>query len=172
MTALHNSLQQATTDALERGISAAWNAPDTSTSQWEEWKSSLTSLQSRLQGRVGAQTLAILLRIEEKLAFLATRSESEAAAFDLEPFQVNKIALEYLPDAVEEYLKLPPTMARSVPLLGGQTAEQALNEQLNLLDHALQDLSRSLFERNAGDLMIHGRFLRDKFADGSFRLPE
>lgn len=174
LMALSESLRQASEDALRQGIDEAWNKLDVSSPQWEEWKDQLTSLQSRLQDRVGGETLAVLQRIEEKLAFLATRSDTETAAFefDLDPFQVNKIALEYLPDAVEQYLKLPPSLARSEPLPGGKTAEQALHDQLGLLDQALLDLSRSLYERNAGGLMIHGHFLREKFAEQSFRLPE
>lgn len=172
LAALQEDVQRACAESLQQGIAEAWSRHQAASPQWEAWKDRLVSLQERLRERAGAETLAVFQRIEEKLAFLATRSETETAAFDLDPFRVSKIAQEYLPGAVEEYLKLPPAMARSQLLPGGKTAEQSLNEQLGLLDQALLDLSRSLYEHNAGALMVHGHFLREKFAEQSFRLPE
>lgn len=169
---LHHTLQEAATAMLQQDIGAAWQQADGISPLWARWKVRLDELKSRLDHRVSGEILDLLHNIEEKLAFLANRSEGQTKAFDLDPFHVSKIAEEYLPDAVEQYLKLPPAMARTQALPGGKTAEQALQEQLNLLDTALLDLSRSLYERNAGALMIHGHFLREKFADQSFRIPE
>lgn len=58
--------------------------------------------------------MCLLQQIEEKLAFLMERTESGADdLFDLTPFEVRKIAFDYLPDTVNQYLQLPPSMARS-----------------------------------------------------------
>jgi phage shock protein PspC (stress-responsive transcriptional regulator) len=138
----------------------------------EAWKSQLAALQHRLSERAGAQTLAKLEHIEEKLVFLLNRTRDTQGLFDLNPFQVRKIAYEYLPDALDQYLRLPPAMARSQRLTDGKTAEEALNEQMNLLDHTLQDMAKSLYENDAQGLLIHGRFLKEKFAEQPFRLSD
>lgn len=138
----------------------------------EAWKNQLASLESRLSDRAGTQSVTRLQQIGEKLVFLLNRTRETEGFFDLNPFQVRKIAYEYLPDALEQYLRLPPAMARSEHLASGKTAEQALNEQMDLLDHTLQEMAKSLYENDAQGLLIHGRFLQEKFAEQPFRLGD
>jgi len=129
------------------------------------WREKIAPLQTALAPRIGPQTLAVLEAIEHKLAFLLSRADTGDGLFDLARFDLERIAFEYLPQALENYLKLPADMARSHRISGGVTAEEALTEQLIRLDQALEDLASSLFERDAQGLLIHGRFLRERFGE-------
>lgn len=137
------------------------------------WQEHLAPLLERLRGSVGGATLEMLESIEEKLAFLLERLGGGGnVLLDLRPFEVRKIAYEYLPDTLNQYLALPPSLTQTEKLASGKTAEEALNEQLGLLDTALLDLARSLYQKDAQGLVVHGRFLKEKFAEQPFRLGE
>ncbi len=169
---LQRLLRSASSEALAQEIEGRSQESNADSRELSAWREKVAPLRQRLQERARPQTLAILQRIEDKLTFLLAGMDRSGGPFDLRPFEVRKIAFEYLPDALEQYLKLPPSMAQSLPLSGGVTAEESLTEQLIRLDHALEELATSLFERDAQGLLIHGRFLREKFADRPFRLPE
>lgn len=169
---LHEQVQQVATVQVEQEFKASFRERTDESPELSAWRDKLRPMRDRLQERVGPDTLGVLAGIEEKLAFLLERLAQGGEMFDLRPFEVRKIAFDYLPDALNQYLALPPSMARSQRLNSGKTAEEALNEQLGLLDTTLHDLAKSLFEQDAGGLLVHGRFLKEKFAEQPFRLPE
>lgn len=171
LEALERSLRATGREALGEELARSArpvSAEDGRPQELVEWRRRMGPLRATLQERTRPQIPATLGRIEEKLAFLFTRSEEDGGPFDLRPFELRKIAFEYIPEAVEKYLELPPDMARSQPIAQGITAEDALNDQLIRLDHALEEMAASLFERDAQGLLIHGRFLRSKFAEQPF----
>lgn len=47
----------------------------------------------------------------------------------------------------------------------GKTAHALLAEQLDVLDRTLRDMLTSLYRHDAQGLLVHGRFLRDKFVE-------
>ena len=169
---LQRELRRTSREALYQELEGRPQELQTSPTELATWREKIAPRCERLHERTRPQTLAILRRIESKLTFLLAGMDERGGLFDLRPFEVRKIAFEYLPDALDQYLKLPPSMAQSLPLSGGITAEESLTEQLIRLDHALEELATSLFERDAQGLLVHGRFLREKFADQPFRLPE
>lgn len=169
---LKGEFQRAANELIDLEIHRTAGEADLISPQVRLWKERLAPLRETLRQRAGENTLRLLQQIEEKLAFLMERTESSGDLFDLTPFEVRKIAFDYLPDTVNQYLQLPPAMARSQLLSSGKTAEESLNDQLNLLDHALHDLAKSLFEKDAQGLLVHGRFLREKFAEQTFRLSD
>jgi phage shock protein PspC (stress-responsive transcriptional regulator) len=169
---LRAQFQQAANDLIDREFRASYRQSAEEAPELAAWREQLHPLQERLKERSGPQTLGALQNIEEKLAFLLERIGEGNEFFDLRPFEVRKIAFEYLPDTLNQYLQLPPSMAQTQRLNSGKTAEESLNEQLNLLDSTLHDLAKSLFEKDAGGLLVHGRFLKEKFAEQPFRLPE
>jgi phage shock protein PspC (stress-responsive transcriptional regulator) len=172
LTELKDELQRASNELIDQEIHLTVGDADMISPQVKLWKEQLAPLRETLRERVGENTLHTLQQIEEKLAFLMERIDSGSDLFDLRPFEVRKIAFDYLPDTVNQYLQLPPALARSQQLSSGKTAEESLNDQLNLLDRALHDLAKSLFEQDAQGLLVHGRFLKEKFAEQSFRLPD
>lgn len=168
---LRSQLQQAANNLIDQEFQASFQARATDEApELAAWREQLQPLQARLRERSGPQTIGALQNIEEKLGFLLERIGEGGEMFDLRPFEVRKIAFEYLPDTLNQYLQLPPSMAQTQRLNSGKTAEESLNEQLNLLDGALHDLAKSLFEKDAGGLLVHGRFLKEKFAEQPFRL--
>lgn len=169
---LKDELQRASNELIDQEIHLTVGDADMISPHVRLWTERLAPLREILRERASESTLRTLQQIEEKLAFLMDRTDSGGDVFDLTPFEVRKIAFDYLPDTVNQYLQLPPALARSQQLSSGKTAEESLNDQLNLLDRALHDLAKSLFEKDAQGLLVHGRFLKEKFAEQSFRLPD
>ncbi len=170
LTVLHDGFIGAATQDVEDAAAGA--TPDD-----EAGGRALQSLHDRLRplavrlGQGGATAaVATLESIVAKLEFLLGRIDGDAQGLDLRPFKVRRIAFEYLPQTLERYLQLPAELAGSHRIAGGRTATQALQEQLELLDARLGDLTRSYYEKDAGGLLVHGRFLRDTFAEGGLQL--
>ncbi|HRH80315.1 MAG TPA: PspC domain-containing protein [Thiobacillaceae bacterium] len=167
---LETTLRKSARAALDRELAGARGTGHAESSAFTTWREHIAGRSDQLRQRVGPQTLAVLQRIEDKLAFLLPRVDAHEGPFDLTPFEVRRIAFTYLPDALDQYLRLPADLARDQPMTDGITAEAALTEQFIRLDHALENLAASVFERDAQGLLIHGRFLRERFAEQPFRL--
>jgi phage shock protein PspC (stress-responsive transcriptional regulator) len=171
-----NELAEQFREAALAGLAEEWRgrygAGGQGAGEFGAFRELLEPLAARLRDHAGPETREALAGIEEKLGFLLERLEGSDELLDLRPFEVRKIAFEYLPDALKQYLQLPAGMARSEPLGSGRTAEESLNDQLRLLDTTLHDLARSLFEKDATGLLVHGRFLKEKFAEQPFRLED
>jgi len=165
---LKKALREASIESLDSEITEQLGTETHDSAEVVAWRNQLESLHERLRERAGPDTLTTLQRIEEKLAFLIEHSDSSADLFDFKPFEIRKIAFDYLPDTINNYLQLPSQLARTERLRDGRSAEQALQEQLHLLDQALADLTRSYFDRDTESLLIHGRFIKDKFARQPF----
>lgn len=161
-------LEQELRTALEASL--GWVAPleadgQTATgTELVEWQTRLTPLLNRLATRVGPETWSQLNDLEAHLSFLLDRTDP-AGGFNRDRLEIKKIAYEYLPDALNQYLRLPADRARAQTLAGGKTAEQALCEQLVVLSARLQEHAQAAFEEEARGLMVHGRFIHEKFAD-------
>lgn len=165
---LHDQLIETSVEAItEESIQAGDGTKHAK--NLRQWQKRYQPLKQRLSSRANPDTLAVLSRIEEKIELLLGQ-ENTSEFFDLKPFEVRKIAFEYIPDAIREYLRLPANMAKNRHLDNGKTAEESLQEQFLLLDGALDNLSRSLFQKDARGLLIHGRFLKEKFTDNPFRV--
>ncbi|QSA95609.1 PspC domain-containing protein [Methylococcus sp. EFPC2] len=128
-------------------------------------RKSLANLERRIAGRVDPPVLAKLSDLRETLIAALSRLGKTADIADPNVYNLRQIALEYLPDAVEKYLALPGELSRSEPLARGGTAQDVLSEQFDVLDDALRKMLVSLYRDDAQGLLVHGRFLRDKFVD-------
>ncbi|MBC8737122.1 hypothetical protein F6X40_09910 [Paraburkholderia sp. UCT31] len=75
-----------------------------------------------------------------------------------------QVILNYLPETLGNYLKLPATYAR-VHKVGntGQTPSQLLIAQLDVMDIELQNATQALFESDANKMLVNSRFLESKF---------
>jgi hypothetical protein len=169
LSSLRQRVHQVGQDALQSEISQKSMGPGVESPQWKAWRSRMQPLMEQLKNRVGHQVLATIEKIEQKLAFLLTH-EDENEVFDISRFEVKQIADKYLPEAIDEYLKLPSDLARNQRLRNNYTAEEVLNEQLIRLDHTLEEMTVSLFEQDAQGLLVHGRFLKNKFSDKGFKI--
>ena len=71
-----------------------------------------------------------------------------------------------LPDAVENYLKLPPAYANLKAIDGGKTAQVLLLEQLDLLKKHVHSLEENIVSADVNSMLANGRFLQEKFNSG------
>ena len=107
-----------------------------------------------------------------KVAVLAVLPQLErGSGLTQDVYNVRQTALEYLPDAVERYAALPKSFAETKRLRNGKTAKDTLLEQLELLDATMQNLMASVYQEDAQGLLVHGRFLEEKFAAHKLDLP-
>jgi len=95
--------------------------------------------------------------------------ESGLAPQDL--FVVERTVDDYLPTAVQNYLKLPSAYT-SIPLpeAEGKTARQLLSDQLDLLVNKMHEVADAAHRKDVEALLVHGRFLEDKFGPSSLAI--
>jgi hypothetical protein len=86
-------------------------------------------------------------------------------------FLVERTATDYLPSAVNRYLKLPQAV-RSAPIpdVDGKTASQVLSDQLDILNRRLRQAVDTTYREDVEALVVHGRFLNSKFGATSLSL--
>ena len=151
---------------------------------------SLTALQERLQRDPTRDVRRSLDSVERRASLTLSQNEVEliqsikisilailpqmlasGSGMDQNVFNVRQTALEYLPDAVEKYLSLPEEFRETEALLNGKTAQQTFGEQLELLDNTMKKLMASVYQEDASGLLMHGSFLKEKFAETRFEVP-
>jgi hypothetical protein len=85
----------------------------------------------------------------------------------LEAFSVVATATDYLPEAVDGYLRLPRDWADTRPIDGQKTALMILIEQLELLGATMDKIFDAANRADAQALVAHGQFLDAKFGHSS-----
>lgn len=98
---------------------------------------------------------------ESIVSILPTLAKYEPGDYNL--YNIRQTALDYLPEAIENYLSLAPGYANSQPVQDGKTARKLLLEQLTLLDEEMKDIVEDISHNDTQKLIVHGRFLADKF---------
>ncbi|MCA9839628.1 MAG: PrgI family protein [Trueperaceae bacterium] len=78
-------------------------------------------------------------------------------------YLVRKVALEYLPSTLDNYLKIPYNVRRGQVLKDGKTAHDLMLEQLTLLDHEMKGIFESITKQETDQLRVHGRYLEQLF---------
>jgi hypothetical protein len=64
---------------------------------------------------------------------------------------------------LENYLKLPLAYTSPHVIKDNKTAQNLLEDQLNLLDQEMKSISQDLYCNDMAHLVAHGRFLEEKF---------
>lgn len=82
-------------------------------------------------------------------------------------YSVMTTATDYLPEALDAYLRLPREWADTRPIEGYKTALMILVEQLDLLAATMDKIFDAANRADAQALIAHGRFLEAKFGHGS-----
>lgn len=80
-----------------------------------------------------------------------------------EAYSVMATATDYLPEAINGYLRLPRQWADSRPVEGGKTSLLLLIDQLDLLSATMDKIFDAVVRVDAAALIAHGRFLQQKF---------
>jgi hypothetical protein len=119
---------------------------------------------SAVSGRVPPEVMLRIQRIE-----LTIRSEilprlECLPAGSLELYLIDRTAREYLPTAVDTYLRLPPDFVSSRPTSYGWTPLQLLVDQLDLLDAQMRRVAEVVHHADMDRLLAHRRFLNARFS--------
>jgi len=157
-----NRLIEASHNALEP---PGWRDSISGHSEIETFRANLRPLTRQLSAETSPIVMDRLKGIETLLENLLT--VPEMTLNDLGPVsshEVRRIAFTFLPETLEAYLKVQSSLARSEPIRDEKTAEEHLNDQLELLDQTLHSYAKALYDRDAKSLLIQGHFLREKFS--------
>jgi hypothetical protein len=88
-----------------------------------------------------------------------------------ELFLVRRTAVDYLPVALQTYLRLPRGYAIDRGTASGKTAYKVLDEDLDLLKQKLREVSEAVHRQDSAALVAHSRFLEQKFGKSKLTLP-
>ncbi|MDN5762789.1 MAG: hypothetical protein L0H41_10785 [Microlunatus sp.] len=78
-------------------------------------------------------------------------------------YSVMATATDYLPEAINGYLRLPRQWADSRPIENGKSSLMLLIDQLDLLSATMDKIFDAVVRVDAAALVAHGRFLTEKF---------
>jgi hypothetical protein len=81
----------------------------------------------------------------------------------LELYLIERTARDYLPAAVDAYLRLPADYVSAQPASRGRSALQVLVEELDLLDDEMRRIAELVHRTDMDRLLAHRRFLVDRF---------
>ena len=101
---------------------------------------------------------------------MALDAEPDRAAGDPTVHLIRQTALDYLPEALNGYLRLPRAYAERRPVAAGRTPHDVLLEQLDLLDTKMREAADAKLAHDSERLLANGRFLADRFQASSLRL--
>lgn len=95
--------------------------------------------------------------VRQTLPRLGSLGTGSAAAHD-----VVVVTTDYLPSALDGYLRLPREFADSRPIDGGRTALMVLIDQLDLITATMDTVYDAVCRADAETLVLQGRFLHER----------
>jgi hypothetical protein len=128
----------------------------------EEIREGLENLVNSIRNKVSGDILARVESIKDSILQILPNI-IDLSSSDYNIYTIRQTALDYLPETLENYLKLPLAFRTLHPVQDGKTAEQLLLEQLNLLDQEMQEIVQDFYRNDTERLKAHGRFLEQKF---------
>lgn len=132
----------------------------------ETLQRSLDTLIVKIKKRVAADVLAKVESIKESIiTVLPHLNEFDSSSYDIHV--IRQTALDYLPEMLQTYLKLPSAYARFHSVRNGKTPKDLLLEQLDILDTEMKKVVVDVHKNDTQALINHGRFLKDKFRGSS-----
>lgn len=85
-------------------------------------------------------------------------------------FALERTVSDYLPNALDNYLRLPHRYATSHVVANGKTPTDILGDQLDLMDEKMHEISEALAKDDVSKLLAQGRFLDERFGSRSSEL--
>lgn len=150
---------------------AALELEDSRAAQEERVRSSLAAVQSTARGRLpvaAADRVSAIVRIILDLLDRGTSHQAQSTQLIV----LLSTATDYLPGALDAYLRLPAGYATSRRLDGDRTALEVLLEQLELLEAEMLEIADAFSRNDIDRLLAHGRFLADRFGHSELALQE
>lgn len=125
----------------------------------------LNELIRKIRKRVSPQILEKVVSIKDSIISLLPHLDKMDST-DRNLHVIKQTVTDYLPDMLQTYLALPTAFARFHRVQGDKTSRDVLLEQLDILDREMQQIMIDLATRDTEALIAHGKFLKDKFAEG------
>lgn len=122
----------------------------------------LNTLTSKIQKRVPTEVFGVVNSIKESILLILPQIEDINSG---EPhiYSIRQTALSYLPESLENYLRIPTSHARFHVIRDGKTATEILLDQLNMLDREMKRVVVAIRQKDVQNLLAHGRFLNSRF---------
>ena len=117
-----------------------------------------------ISGRV---PLEVMIRVQRIELILRTQVLPRIDCFppgSLELYLIERTARDYLPTAVENYLRLPERYVSAQPGSRGSTPLQVLVDELTLLETQMRRMADVVHHADMNRLLAHRRFLNDRFS--------
>jgi hypothetical protein len=124
----------------------------------------LTAVHGRLPAAIWTKVDAIRQTILEILPRAEVLGPQELVL-------VRRTAVDYLPTALQTYLRLPKGYAIDQGIASGKTAYRLLDDDLDLLKEKLHEVSDAIHRQDSDALVVHSRFLEDKFGKSKLTPP-
>jgi hypothetical protein len=144
---------------------------DSFAAQNEVVRRSLADTLAGIHGRVPPEVEESVASIRQNVLDILGR-EARLGAHSTELFVVLRTATDYMPTALQTYLRLPAGYATSRRQADGKTAQEILLEQLMLLDREMVDVADAVTKHDLDRLRAHGRFLADRFGHSELDLRD
>jgi len=134
-------------------------------------RTELDRLVISIHGRVADDIYVRVQNIRDSiLATLPQDGQPGQSLADPNVYLIRKTALAYLPQALDAYLAVPRLYAERRTVADGRTPHDVLLEQLSLMDTKLHEVAEDLVHNDTEKLLVHGRFLQERFADSTMNL--
>jgi len=128
----------------------------------EDIRETLENLIKRVRRKVPKEVLVKIEHIKESIFIILPKLDAFPGGAQ-SAYIVRQTALEFLPEALQHFLNLPPAFANVHPLKDGKTAKTLLLEQLDLLATTMEQMVEDAHRSDAEKLLVHGRFLEERF---------
>ena len=136
----------------------------------EEIASALDMMDARVVAAgVSTAVIARVERITSRLRETLPRM-SNAGLTSADQYSLIATATSYLPQTVGSYVRLPRDWADTRPVDAGRSSLLVLVDQLDLLAETVDKIYDAVLAKDAEALVVHGRFLAEKFAPGRMTL--
>lgn len=116
-----------------------------------------------ISGRVPPEVIIRIQRIEFIMRTQVLPRIDCLPPGSVELYLIERTAREYLPTAVENYLRLPGSYVSVQPGSRGATPLQVLVDELNLLESQMRRVADVVHRSDMDRLLAHRRFLADRF---------
>lgn len=116
---------------------------------------------SRITGKVPTEVFSAVQAIHATIRGVLPRRELLPAG-SRDAYAVEQTVLDYLPTALESYLRLPRAYANRVVGADGRTAKQVLLDQLGTLQREMEAVVAAVARSDTDQLLAHERFLDDR----------
>jgi hypothetical protein len=134
-------------------------------------RTELDRLVISIHGRVADDIYVRVQNIRDSiLATLPQAGDPTQSMADPNVYLIRKTALAYLPQALDAYLGVPRIYAERRAVADGRTPHDVLLEQLSLMDSKMHEVAEDLVRNDTEKLLVHGRFLQERFASSSMKL--